>query len=116
MVEEGTSITANGIIAHSNDFSVNESIPTDESFAVEKDKTQMDNLIFQGTTVATGLTIAIIIAIGSETKLGKIGKSLQGIKEEKTPLELQIGTFVKKYGPHWACGIFCGLGYKLFPF
>lgn len=95
MVEEGTSISADGIIVHSNDFSVNESILTGESFAVEKDKTSKDNTIFQGTAVATGLAIATITAIGSETKLGKIGKSLQGIQEEKTPLELQIGTFVK---------------------
>jgi P-type Ca2+ transporter type 2C len=95
LVEEGTSISADGIIIHSNDFSVNESILTGESFAVEKDKTQKDNLIFQGTAVATGLAIATITAIGSETKLGKIGKSLQGIQEEKTPLELQIGSFVK---------------------
>ena len=95
LVEEGTSISADGIIVHSNDFSVNESILTGESFAVEKEKTSKDNLIFQGTAVATGLAIATITAIGIETKLGKIGKSLQGIKEEKTPLELQIGSFVK---------------------
>ncbi|MFN3490555.1 MAG: HAD-IC family P-type ATPase, partial [Emticicia sp.] len=31
-----------------------------------------------------------------ETKLGKIGKSLESIEEEETPLELQIGSFVKK--------------------
>jgi P-type Ca2+ transporter type 2C len=95
LVEEGTSISADGIIVHSNDFSVNESILTGESFAVVKDKTQKDNFIFQGTAVATGLAIANITAIGSETKLGKIGKSLQDIQEEKTPLELQIGSFVK---------------------
>ncbi|MEO5946733.1 MAG: HAD-IC family P-type ATPase, partial [Chitinophagaceae bacterium] len=96
MVEEGTSITADGIIVHSNDFSVNESILTGESLSVYKDKTSSDNLIFRGTTVASGLAIAIITAIGNETKLGKIGKSLESIKEEKTPLELQIGNFVKK--------------------
>lgn len=95
LMEEGTAISADGIIVHSNDFSINESILTGESFAVQKDKTQKDNLVFEGTAVATGLAIATITAIGSETKLGKIGKSLQGIKEEKTPLELQIGTFVK---------------------
>ena len=95
MVEEGTSISADGVIVHSNDFSVNESILTGESFAVEKHKTAKDNLIFQGTAVATGLAVATITAVGSETKLGKIGKSIQGIKEEKTPLELQIGSFVK---------------------
>ncbi|MEO7490932.1 MAG: cation-translocating P-type ATPase [Ferruginibacter sp.] len=96
MVEEGTSITADGIIVHSNDFSVNESILTGESLSVYKDKVSSDNLIFRGTTVASGLAIATITAIGNETKLGKIGKSLESIKEEKTPLELQIGNFVKK--------------------
>lgn len=96
MIEEGTSISADGIIVHSNDFSVNESILTGESFSVYKDKDQEDNRVFQGTTVASGLAIATITAIGGETKLGKIGKSLESIEEEKTPLELQISNFVKK--------------------
>ena len=38
MVEEGTSITADGTIVHSNDFSVNESILTGESFLFLKIK------------------------------------------------------------------------------
>lgn len=96
MVEEGNAIAADGTIIHSNDFSVNEAILTGESMAVAKDKSNKDTTIFQGTTVATGLAIATITAIGSETKLGKIGKSLEEIKEEKTPLEIQIGNFVKK--------------------
>lgn len=96
MVEEGTSITADGIIIHSNDFSVNESILTGESFSVFKDKTKEDNFIYSGTTVAGGLAIATITAIGNQTKLGKIGSSLEGISEEKTPLEKQIANFVKK--------------------
>jgi P-type Ca2+ transporter type 2C len=96
IVEEGTMISADGIIVHSNDFSVNESILTGESLVVYKDKTHEDNFIYQGTTVSGGLAIATIIAIGNQTKLGKIGKSLEQIKEEKTPLELQINNFVKK--------------------
>jgi Ca2+-transporting ATPase len=95
IVEEGTSIAADGIIIHSNDFSVNESILTGESFSVYKDQTKEDKTIYLGTTVAGGLAIATITAIGNETKLGKIGKSLESIKEEKTPLELQINRFVK---------------------
>lgn len=96
MVEEGTSITADGIIVHSNDFSVNESILTGESMSVFKDQLKEDNVVFKGTTVASGLAIVCITYIGNETKLGKIGKSLESIKEEKTPLELQINNFVKK--------------------
>lgn len=96
MAEEGTSITADGVIVHSNDFSVNESILTGESLPVYKDKTADDHLIFHSTTVASGLAIATITAIGNQTRLGKIGKSLESITEQKTPLELQINNFVKK--------------------
>jgi len=96
IVEEGTSITADGLIVQSNDFSVNESILTGESLSVFKDKSKEDNFIYSGTTVASGLAIAEINAIGNETKLGKIGTSLESIKEEKTPLEIQIANFVKK--------------------
>ncbi|OYU82685.1 MAG: haloacid dehalogenase [Flavobacterium sp. BFFFF2] len=95
LVEEGTAISADGLIVHSSDFSVNESILTGESMAVLKDKDQKDNLIFSGTTVASGLAVAEIVAIGNATKLGKIGSSLAEIKEEKTPLEIQITHFIK---------------------
>ncbi len=96
MVEEGTFIVADGKIEQSNDFSVNESLLTGESMPVYKDRDQLDNYISAGTTVSSGLAIVTVTAIGNETKLGKIGKSLEQIKEEKTPLEFQIGNFVKK--------------------
>ena len=96
VVEEGSSIPADGCILQSNDFSVNESILTGESFAVFKDASKEDNLVFGGTQVASGLAIARITTIGNETKLGKIGKSLESIQEEKTPLEKQIANFVQK--------------------
>lgn len=96
VVEEGSSVTADGIIIRSNDFSVNESILTGESFAVFKDRSKEDHFIYAGTTVTSGLAIATITAVGNETKLGKIGTTLEGISEESTPLELQIASFVKK--------------------
>ena len=96
MVEEGTTIAADGIIIHSNDFSVNESVLTGESLSVYKDSKENNNKIYKGTTVASGLSIAIITAIGNNTEMGKIAKSLETIKEEKTPLENQINNFVKK--------------------
>lgn len=96
MVEEGASITADGTIIHSNDFSVNESILTGESLAVFKDIEKEDKFIYSGTTVASGLAIAKITAIGNETRLGKIGISLEEINEERTPLEKQINNFVKR--------------------
>jgi P-type Ca2+ transporter type 2C len=94
--EEGTFIPADGIIIQSNDFSVNESVITGESLAVFKNEKTENIQTFQGTIVASGLAICKITAIGSQTQLGKIGKSLDDIKEEKTPLQIQIGNFVTK--------------------
>ena len=95
IVEEGTSIPADGIIIQSNDFSINESILTGESFAINKNKSDKDNHVFQGTTVISGLAICKVDAIGAATALGKIGKSLESIEEEETPLQKQIASFVK---------------------
>jgi len=96
VIEEGTSVMADGEIGHSNDFSVNESVLTGESFPVFKDAASTDNLVFQGTTVASGLAVVKVTAIGNNTRLAKIGASLDTIGIEKTPLELQINNFVKK--------------------
>ncbi len=96
MVEEGTTIVADATIVHSNDFSVNESILTGESFSVEKDAFSEDNKIYMGTQVGGGLAIAEIFAVGNQTKVGKIGKSIEAISSEKSTLELQINNFVKK--------------------
>lgn len=96
IAEEGTVILADGTIIHANDFSVNEAILTGESMTVYKDHTSSDRAVYSGTTVSSGLAIIEVSAIGEGTKLGKIGKSLENIEEERTPLELQIGSFVKK--------------------
>ncbi len=96
IIEEGCSVPTDGIIIHSNDFSVNESLLTGESLAVYKDASKENNTVYQGTIAVSGLAIATVTVIGNKTKLGEIGKSLEGIKEEKTPLELQINNFVKK--------------------
>lgn len=95
-VEEGTFIPADAIIIQSNDFSVNESILTGESFSVFKNESSENKTVFQGTTVASGLAICKVIAIGNKTSLGKIGSSLDTIAEEKTPLQIQINSFVTK--------------------
>ena len=94
--EEGTFVPADGTIIQSNDFSVNESILTGESLSVFKNEKSENNQVFQGTIAASGLAICEVTAIGNQTQLGKIGKSIESIVEEKTPLQLQIGNFVKK--------------------
>ena len=95
-VQEGTFIPADAVIIQSHDFSVNEAILTGESLSVFKNELSEINIVFQGTIVATGIAICEVTAIGNQTSLGKIGKSLESIEEEKTPLQLQITNFVKK--------------------
>ncbi len=96
IVEEGGVIPADGQILQSNDCSVNESILTGESFTVSKEVNSPSNLLYQGTFLTSGLAIAEVVAIGQQTKLGQIGKQLAEIKEEPTPLQQQIASFVKK--------------------
>lgn len=101
MVEEGVTVPADGLIIQSNDFSVNESTLTGESLPVNKGSgTGKDpnsvNEVFQGTTVVAGLAIFEVTAVGDKTALGRIGKSVDSIQDEKTPLQLQINNFVRK--------------------
>ena len=96
LVDEGTLIPADGTLVHATDFTVNESILTGESLPVAKDTSIAQPMVFSGTTVTSGLAIARVTAIGGQTRLGKIGKSMESIASEKTPLEIRITDFVKK--------------------
>ncbi|XZF15710.1 cation-translocating P-type ATPase [Chitinophagaceae bacterium MMS25-I14] len=96
VAEEGTLIAADAVIIHANDFSVNESLLTGEAMPVTKNQDTEDKNIYQGAMVVSGLALAEVTGVGSNTKLGKIGKSIEGIQEEKTPLEMQIRNFVLK--------------------
>jgi len=95
ITEEGNLINADGTIVHSNDFSVNQSSLTGESFSVFKDSKSEDNKVYSGTITVSGLAVFEVEYIGKETKVGKIGQSILGIKEEISPLQLQIRSFVK---------------------
>ena len=95
ITEEGKMINADGKIVHSNDFSVNEASLTGESLSVFKSREVEDNKVYSGTLAVSGLAVFEVEKIGKETRLGEIGVSLSGIKEEVSPLQLQIGKFVK---------------------
>lgn len=95
ITEEGRMINADGVIVHSNDFSVNESSLTGESFSVFKDSTTADNFVYSSTITVSGLAVFQVQRIGKETRVGKIGESIRTIKEEISPLQIQIQKFVK---------------------
>ena len=95
ILEEGKMINADGEIVYSNDFSVNEASMTGESLSVFKNQDTEDKKVFSGTLVVSGLAVIKVEKIGDETKLGKIGQSIQDIKSERSPLQIQITKFVK---------------------
>ncbi|SKB62059.1 Ca2+-transporting ATPase [Sphingobacterium nematocida] len=95
ITEEGKIINADGRIVHSNDFSVNESPLTGESLSVFKNAESDNNKVYSGTITVSGLAVFEVEKIGKETRIGKIGASIAEIKEEESPLQVQIGKFVK---------------------
>lgn len=95
IVEDGNIVPADAEIIEIHDFSINESILTGESLPVFKELEKPNNFIFQGTVVMTGSSVAKVIAIGKQTSIGKIGQSLHNIVITKTPLQLQIKSFVR---------------------
>src|SRR5690606_2291526 len=54
-----------------------------------------DREVYSGTLVVSGLAVFKVNKIGSETRLGKIGRSIKDIKGEQSPLQIQITRFVK---------------------
>ena len=95
LIEEGGLVPADGEIVHANDFSVNEALLTGESIPVSKDETHENRQVYQGTFVVAGLAVCTVTAIGIQTKMGAIGKSLQDIPDQRSPLQIKINSFVR---------------------
>ncbi|ERM81660.1 hypothetical protein P872_19765 [Rhodonellum psychrophilum GCM71 = DSM 17998] len=95
LIEDGDLVPVDASVLEPHDFSVNESMLTGESLPVTKEASSGKDMVFQGTLVMTGNCIAKVTAIGQETALGKIGRSLQEIEITKTPLQIQIKNFVR---------------------
>ncbi len=96
VASEGELIAADGTVKQLNDFSVNESILTGESFSVTKEIDSKENsTVYRGTLVESGQCVFEVSAVGNSTQLGILGKSMQEIRKEKSPLQKQVNSFVK---------------------
>ncbi|MCW5922279.1 MAG: cation-translocating P-type ATPase [Saprospiraceae bacterium] len=93
---EGQRVPADGILVQQNDLSVDEAILTGESLPASKSINEGNNLLYQGTTVASGAGVARVQAVGARTELGKLGKSIETIETTPTPLQVQIDRFVRQ--------------------
>jgi Ca2+-transporting ATPase len=96
IIDEGSSVPADATIVRSNDLSVNESILTGESLPIVKGMNVGDPKVYRGTHVTSGAAFCEVTEVGSKTRLGKIGRSVTSIREEESPLQVQIRSFVAR--------------------
>lgn len=98
----GDKVPADARVVQAEKFKVEESALTGEATTVEKktDVVKEDavladrkNMVYSGTSVATGSAKAIVTAIGEGTELGQINASISEVQTVKTPLIRQTTKF-----------------------
>ena len=106
ILESGDKIAADMRIIEAHNLMVDEAILTGESVQVNKTSdiinikdaqiAEQDNMLFSGTSVVKGRAKAIVVSIGLSTEIGKIAKSINETKEEKSPLTIRVEKFSKQ--------------------
>ena len=94
ILAEGDRIPADGLVLQAHELAVDESMLTGESEAVAK--FEGSDKVFAGTMVVRGQGVMQVTAIGQATELGHIGKSLQDIHMESSPLRDEIGLLTRR--------------------
>ncbi|MBN1509187.1 MAG: cation-translocating P-type ATPase [Sedimentisphaerales bacterium] len=105
-LEAGDSVPADGRVAWvTSNFSTQEASLTGESTPVVKTAAALDerdtpladraNMVYAGTSVASGRARAVVTETGMQTELGKIAGMIQEIRQEATPLQKKLEQFGK---------------------
>lgn len=104
-MEAGDRVPADVRIIEESNFSANDFSLTGESNPVKKFIHAIDrevhlgdrnNLLFMGTTIATGKGKGVIIATGMKTEIGRIADMSRTTSEERSPLQKQLDHVAKK--------------------
>jgi len=101
MLAEGDRVPADALLLLSNGLQVDESLLTGEAAPVRKAagdgqsvaaRPGGDDLpwVYSGTLVVRGQGIARVTATGPRTEIGRIGKSLQALHPEPSPMQRQV--------------------------
>jgi Ca2+-transporting ATPase len=117
LLRPGSYVAADARLIETNHLSVDESALTGESMPVRKTVSaimQRDipladrtNMVYMGTLVTGGQGIAVVVATGRFTEIGKIQTLVGEARPPETPMERQLD----KMGSQlvWICGIVCGM-------
>ena len=107
LLKEGDRIPADAVVLSCSHFLADESVLTGESVPVRKVASEGtaeicrpggDNLpfVYSGTLVVHGQGVGRAVATGQGTEIGKIGRVLQRLESEQTPLQRETGALVRK--------------------
>jgi Ca2+-transporting ATPase len=107
IVDEGDRVPADARLLSCVNLSVDESLLTGESVPVRKtsagDSVALARpggddqpFVYSSTLVVQGRGVAVAVATGVRTEIGKIGKALQGIQQEETLLQKNTGRLVRR--------------------
>jgi Mg2+-importing ATPase len=99
-LSSGDLIPADARVIEADDFFVNQSALTGESFprekipaaAENKESNIPDNILCLGSSVVSGTALALVFKIGKDTEFGKIAQNILK-KEDKSGFELGISRF-----------------------
>ncbi|MGB0475246.1 MAG: cation-translocating P-type ATPase [Candidatus Poseidoniaceae archaeon] len=98
-LEEGINVPADIRLLEVYQCRVDESALTGESEPITKHLNSMEqstlladrrNMMYMGTTVATGRAVGVVVETGMSTQLGRIASDISDAKTPKTPLELKL--------------------------
>jgi len=99
---EGVSVCADALLIKGFGITAQEASLTGESLPVEKitfanmnDIAKHENIVFAGTTIVGGEGIAVVIAIGDQTEIGKIAHQVQLYTQEETILQKSMNQLAK---------------------
>lgn len=105
LLESGDRIPADIRILSAQSLSVNESLLTGESHAVEKSSGVIDstlppadrlNILYAGSTVMRGRAMGVVIATALNTEIGQIAETVTASEEGKPPLAIRMEDFSRK--------------------
>lgn len=100
LLSEGDRISADARLVLESELRADQSTLTGESHPVRKTseailrsdlaRHELSNLVFAGTNVAAGTGKAVVFATGMRSEFGKIARLTQQVKEELSPLQIEI--------------------------
>jgi Ca2+-transporting ATPase len=108
VLHAGDMVPADIRVILSSKLQTDESALTGESVPVSKSSSavaadvplaERSNMLYKGTFLTRGTAEGIVVATGMDTELGRISASIEGVAEEKTPLEKKLDELAKKLIP-----------------